>query len=140
MEIDVYKTILLDFSTILLTFVGISLSIITLLYSSILTRRDDLKIVSEKMKLGASDPELKRRKTIDINYIRKMDKVNRNLALSSIFQLLLAISCWIFARFLYGDIVKWLFIFSTIGVILILIYFGYVLYRVMRRYLNDVKL
>lgn len=78
MEInDFYSTLLNDAWTVYMTFCGILISIITLLYSVILGKRSELEVYAEQAKLGHSDPLMRRRHQITVKVIKKMASVNK---------------------------------------------------------------
>ena len=52
---EFYSTLLNDAWTVYMTFCGILISIITLLYSVILGKRSELEVYAEQAKLGHSD-------------------------------------------------------------------------------------
>ena len=54
---EFYSTLLNDAWTVYMTFCGILISIITLLYSVILGKRSELEVYAEQAKLGLSDPQ-----------------------------------------------------------------------------------
>ncbi len=58
-----------DLWTLHLTFIGILLSLLTLLYSFILSKKDELKLVTEQIKLGDSSPLVIQKKNFAIAYI-----------------------------------------------------------------------
>lgn len=74
---DFYSTLLNDAWTVYLTFCGILISIITLLYSVILGKRSELEVYAEQAKLGHSDPLMRRRHQITVKIIKKMVSINR---------------------------------------------------------------
>ena len=61
-DINTCATLLNDAWTVYLTFCGILVSIITLLYSFIMGQRNELYIYAEQSKLGSKDPLIKKRK------------------------------------------------------------------------------
>lgn len=63
---EFYSILLNDAWTIYMTFCGILISIITLLYSVILGKRSELEVYAEQAKLGHSDPLMKRRHQITV--------------------------------------------------------------------------
>lgn len=74
---EFYSTLLNDAWTVYMTFCGILISIITLLYSVILGKRSELEVYAEQAKLGHSDPLMRRRHQITVKVIKKMASVNR---------------------------------------------------------------
>ena len=63
---EFYSTLLNDAWTVYMTFCGILISIITLLYSVILGKRSELEVYAEQAKLGHSDPLMRRRRQITV--------------------------------------------------------------------------
>lgn len=68
---EFYSTLLNDAWTVYMTFCGILISIITLLYSVILGKRSELEVYAEQAKLGHSDPLMRRRHQITVKVIKK---------------------------------------------------------------------
>lgn len=101
MEInDFYSTLLNDAWTVYMTFCGILISIITLLYSVILGKRSELEVYAEQAKLGHSDPLMRRRHQITVKVIKKMASVNKwvfTILCVSLFNCTLS---WLSFRFL----------------------------------------
>ena len=69
---DFYSTLLNDAWTVYMTFSGILISIITLLYSVILGKRSELEVYAEQTKLGHSDPMMRKQHQITIKVIKKL--------------------------------------------------------------------
>ena len=55
-----------DLWTLYLTFIGILLSILTLLYSFIISKKDELKLIAEQIKLGGATPLINQSKSFAI--------------------------------------------------------------------------
>lgn len=68
---ELYLVLLTDLWTIYLTFSGILISIITLLYSFIMGKRSELELYVEQIKQGNIDPLLKKRQKLTIDMIKK---------------------------------------------------------------------
>ena len=97
---EFYSTLLNDAWTVYMTFCGILISIITLLYSVILGKRSELEVYAEQAKLGHSDPLMRRRHQITVKVIKKMASVNRWVfAILCVFLLNCTLS-WLSFRFL----------------------------------------
>ena len=67
---DFYSTLLNDAWTVYMTFSGILISIITLLYSVILGKRSELEIYAEQAKLGHSDPLMRKQLMVAVKEYR----------------------------------------------------------------------
>ena len=76
---EFYSTLLNDAWTVYMTFCGILISIITLLYSVILGKRSELEVYAEQAKLGHSDP-LMRRRHQDVKIPRQLQNRKRPAA------------------------------------------------------------
>lgn len=97
---EFYSTLLNDAWTVYMTFCGILISIITLLYSVILGKRSELEVYAEQAKLGHSDPLMRRRHQITVKVIKKMASVNRWVFAILCVSLLNCTLSWLFFRFL----------------------------------------
>lgn len=87
-----------DLWTLYLTLIGILLSILTLLYSFIIGKKDELKLIAEQIKLDGITPLVNQRKNFAISYIRRLVNINKHcfgLLLISIF---MDVLCWIGMR------------------------------------------
>lgn len=65
-----------DLWTLYLTLIGILLSILTLLYSFIIGKKDELKLIAELIKLDGITPLVNQRKIFAISYIRRLSGIN----------------------------------------------------------------
>lgn len=97
---EFYSTLLNDAWTVYMTFCGILISIITLLYSVILGKRSELEVYAEQAKLGHSDPLMRRRHQITVKVIKKMASVNRWVFAILCVSLLSCTLSWLSFRFL----------------------------------------
>lgn len=97
---EFYSTLLNDAWTVYMTFCGILISIITLLYSVILGKRSELEVYAEQAKLGHSDPLMRRRHQITVKVIKKMASVNRWVFAILCVSLLNCTLSWLSFRFL----------------------------------------
>ena len=94
-----YSTLLNDAWTVYMTFCGILISIITLLYSVILGKRSELEVYAEQAKLGHSDPQMRRRHQITVKIIKKMVSINRWVFAILCVSLFNCILSWLSCRF-----------------------------------------
>ena len=97
---EFYSRLLNDAWTVYMTFCGILISIITLLYSVILGKRSELEVYAEQAKLGHSDPLMRRRHQITVKVIKKMASVNRWVFAILCVSLLNCTLSWLSFRFL----------------------------------------
>lgn len=129
-----------DLWTLHLTFIGILLSLITLLYSFILSKKDELKLVTEQIHLGDSSPLVIQKKSFAINYIKRLVAINCHcfrILLSSIF---LALCSWIGLRFLTGGIAFWVLVIIAVLTIIVIGYIIYLAIRMLKQYKNDTRI
>lgn len=97
---DFYSTLLNDAWTVYMTFCGILISIITLLYSVILGKRSELEVYAEQAKLGHSDPLMRRRYQITVKVIKKMVSINKWVFAILCISLFNCTLSWLSFRFL----------------------------------------
>lgn len=124
--------------TLLLTFIGILLSILTLLYSFILSKRDELKIINEKIKLGDKDPLILQRKGFSILYIKRLKGLNKDCFILLISSCISAFCCWIGMRLLKScKATTWIFILVATITAITICYFLWVTIKVIKQYKSD---
>ncbi len=132
-----------DLWTLYLTFIGILLSILTLLYSFIISKKDDLKLITEQIKLDGLTPLICQRKNFAISYIRRLVNINKHcfgLLLISIF---MDVLCWIGMRisFLFNKTTLFVLLIIIIALTIIMcVYVAYMGYRLAKQYISDVKI
>lgn len=97
---DFYSTLLNDAWTVYMTFSGILISIITLLYSVILGKRSELEVYAEQAKLGHSDPLMRKQHQITIKVIKKLVSINRWVFVILCVSLFNCTLSWLSFRFL----------------------------------------
>lgn len=97
---EFYSTLLNDAWTVYMTFCGILISIITLLYSVILGKRSELEVYAEQAKLGHSDPLMRRRRQITVKVIKKMVSINKWVFAILCISLFNSTLSWLSFRFL----------------------------------------
>ena len=97
---ELYLVLLTDLWTIYLTFSGILISIITLLYSFIMGKRSELELYVEQIKQGNIDPLLKKRQKLSIEMIRKMVSINKCIFCTLCISILNCFLSWVAIRFI----------------------------------------
>ena len=116
-----------DLWTLYLTFIGILLSILTLLYSFVLSKKDELKLIAEQIKINGITPLVSQRKCF-------------GLLLTSI---IMDIFCWCGMRlsFIFDNTTLfWLLIVAIGFTILIGGYVLFVGYKLVKQYQSDSKI
>lgn len=74
-DIKICEMVLSDALTFYLTFCGILISVLTLLYSFIMSKRSELELYAELSKKGNNDPLLNKRFQLAVNYIKRLKSI-----------------------------------------------------------------
>lgn len=128
-----------DLWTINLTFVSILLSIITLLYSFIFSKRSELVELSEQLKYTGNINMIIRRNII-LKYIRRLIKINQDCFYLLLCSAILTCSSWVGMRLLTAEVKK-IALFAVAGLTLsFLICFICLLGKIYKQYMKDVDL
>lgn len=139
-SIDQINNILNDLWNLHLVLFGASLSIFTLLYSLIVSKRDELKYISDQLKNGGSNPILSQRESFINLYIRRLKTANKHVALILFVTFIMFISAWFTQRFVPDNCFKFVlfYLFSTLTII-ILFYASYIFFTILIHYNSDTK-
>lgn len=132
-----------DLWTLYLTLIGILLSILTLLYSFIISKKDELKIIAEQIKLDGATPLINQRKSFAISYIKRLASINKKCFILLHISIFMDILCWVGMRLSLifdNTILLWLLVVTTVFTILIGGYTIYMGYKLVRQYLSDTKI
>lgn len=131
--------------SIQLTIIGSSISVFVLLYSFIVTKKDELKHITHKIKKGIKDENLKRRERKSISYIQHLSNLcNKCIyiftmsiclyAITNVISLII-IPNEIDSKIVYGSIII-ISLFTLIEIIFSL----YLLINVFFQYKKDIKI
>ena len=129
-----------DLWTLYLTLIGILLSILTLLYSFIIGKKDELKLIAEQIKLDGATPLVNQRKNFAISYIRRLSGINQKCFLLLLISIIMDVLCWVGMRlsFIFDNtILLWLLVITIIFTILIGGYTVYLGYKLIKQYISD---
>ena len=138
---DLIQNCLSDLWTLYLTFIGVLLSILTLLYSFILGKKDELKLISEHIKLNGSGPIINQKKNFATSYIRRLVKINRHCFALLIVAIFINILCWIGHRLPFNEnITFWLFIVVICLTIIVCGYVIFIGFKLIKQYISDTKI
>ncbi len=132
-----------DLWTLYLTLIGILLSILTLLYSFIIGKKDELKLIAEQIKLDGATPLVNQRKNFAISYIRRLSGINQKCFLLLLISIIMDVLCWVGMRlsFIFANtILLWLLVITIIFTILIGGYTVYLGYKLIKQYISDTKI
>ena len=132
-----------DLWTLYLTLIGILLSILTLLYSFIIGKKDELKLIAEQIKLDGATPLVNQRKNFAISYIRRLSGINQKCFFTTIN--IYHNGCIVLGRYAFvihfdNTILLWLLVITIIFTILIGGYTVYLGYKLIKQYISDTKI
>lgn len=141
-NIELLNEILNDFINFHLVIFGIALSIFTLLYSFILSKRDELKSISAQVKCGNTDPMLAMRESFAKAYIQRFRAINKHILIIACITFIEFILNWSTLRFIANTNCwkKTLFVICVILTILTMIYIGYIFVRIYKQYREEIKI
>lgn len=137
---SIYYNLLSDTFTIYMTFSGILISLLTLLYSFIIGKRSELELCAETLKNGNNDPLIKRRQSNLIQQIKKLASINNNVFIVLILSLIACIISWVSIRFIptyyhFGA----LFLVGVFSLLIITITIN-MMRKLYIHYMNDIKI
>lgn len=140
-NLEIYNSILSDLSNFSLVFFGFSISLFTLLYSFIATRRDTLKEYNEKIKQGNNEPILHQRINNTVIFIKKMRTVSFNFIVTIGLEITSYLLC-IISKYVIIDISTKRIIVYISGSLaaIIFIYLGVLLSCVIRDFTKNTKI
>ena len=137
MNITSFYTLLLnDAWTIYMTFSGILISIMTLLYSVILGKRSELELYAKLQKEDELDPLLKRKQYIAVKVVKRLTRINAWAFV--IFSLFNCIFNWISFRFFKTNQEVSLYLVGLLTFIIIITTIG-LLRKLYSQYKQDTK-
>lgn len=132
-----------DLWTLYLTLIGILLSILTLLYSFILSKKDELKLIAEQIKIDGITPLVSQRKCFVISYIKRLVGINKKCFSLLLTSIIMDIFCWCGMRlsFIFDNTILFWLLVVAIGLTMLI--GGYVLYmgyKLIKQYRSDSKI
>lgn len=126
-----------DSWTIHMAIISIAISIITLLYSLAIGKRDELKILSDAHKFGCKDPIVDAKISANTKHIKMLKKTIYSCSLVLIFSVINALLSWICIRFYFCLIfICIIFILSFIIIIVTI----FLVSRLLKQYKNDLSI
>ena len=139
-DINTCATLRNDAWTVYLTFCGRLVSIITLLYSFIMGKRNALYIYAEQSKLGSKDPLNKKRQMSASKYIKQMKSIIKWCVIMLVMSFSSCFISWLCIRFLTKEL--YLEVLLIIVVLTLLIIAGTLglIRRLIRQYNVDTKI
>ena len=97
---SIYYNLLSDAFTIYMTFSGILISLLTLLYSFIIVKRSELELCAETLKTTSTDPLIKKKQSNLIQQIKKLASINNKVFIVLILSMIACIISWLSIRFI----------------------------------------
>ncbi len=137
---DLAKDCLSDLWTLYLTFIGILLSLFTLLYSFILSKRDELKIIAEQIKLGDKSPLIIQKRKFAIAYIKRLVNINKQCFCILLISIVLVSCSWIGMRLLNDGMRFWALVIILIITLFVVGYIIYLAIKIRKQYYHDIKI
>lgn len=139
MNITSFYTLLLnDAWTIYMTFSGILISIMTLLYSVILGKRSELELYAKLQKEDELDPLLKRKQYIAVKVVKRLTRINAWAFVILCISLFNCIFSWISFRFFKTNLEVSLYLVGLLTFIIIITTIG-LLRKLYSQYKQDTK-
>lgn len=138
---EMYNSILSDLSNFSLVFFGFSISLFTLLYSFIATRRDALKEYNDRVKQGMNDPVLHQRISNAVIFIKKMRTVSLNFIVTIVLEISSYLICIISKYVIYDINIKKIIVYIAGSLAaIIFIYLGILLSCVIKDFTKNTKI
>lgn len=139
MNITSFYTLLLnDAWTIYMTFSGILISIMTLLYSVILGKRSELELYAKLQKEDELDPLLKRKQLIAVEVVKRLTRINTWAFVILCISLFNCVFSWISFRFFETNQKVSLYLVGLLTFIIIITTIG-LLRKLYSQYKQDTK-
>lgn len=129
-----------DLQSLHLSLIGCFVSVFTLLYSFIISKKGDLKLFAEQLNRGDKSPTIIQRQKFAINFIKRMRMVANYCLLLLMCSILSVIGCWMGLRLLDGCWRQRIFIAVSLLTILAFGMVIYLSYKVLKQYLDDIRI
>lgn len=143
LNIEQINNILNDLWNFHLVLFGIALSLFTLLYSFILSKRDELRNISEQVKMGNNSPILTQKEVFAKKYITRLKSANNHSAIIIIITFFLFVISWISLRIISNTCIypKKIMMFSiSILTFFVVLYVLFIFIKVYKRYKQETKI
>lgn len=143
LSVEQLNEILSDLWNINLILLGVSLTIFTLLYSFILSKRDELRGISEQLKIGSNSMVLSQKESFAIIYISKLKSANNHAAIIILVTFMLFLFAWISLRIIPDSNINFkqfsVYLTGALTVV-ILIYSILIFVKIYKQYRFDTKI
>ena len=129
-----------DLWSLHLAMIGCLVSVFTLLYSFIISKKEDLKLFVEQINRGGKSPTVLQKWYFAANYIRRMSRVANYCLILLACSVLFAIGSWCGLRILEGRSQR---VALTIICLLTVLVFAFIIYlcvKVLKQYRDDTRI
>ena len=127
-----------DISTISLSFIGITISVFTLLFSFISNKRQIVVEMKDRINNGDKDPLLTARYKHGLRYIKRLGNIAKTCMIILSCSTLLFIFSWINVRVIRNN--GFIVLFNLLFLIGITAYVIYVIYKVYMQFKKEIKI
>jgi hypothetical protein len=142
-SVEQINEILNDIWNFHLVLFGVALSIFTLLYSFILSKRDELKSISEQVKFGVKSPMLAQRESFAKKYILRLKSANNHIALTTLVTFILFLFGWFTQRLISDNNIQFKqisFYIISILTISIILHTIFIFIKIYNHYKSETKI
>lgn len=130
-----YNDFINNFYNIQLVFLGISISVFTVMFAFIITKRDELKSLNSEIENGDNSPSVKQKRSFLISTIQKLIKINSYSIIVMITSFILFIISFYISFFNFKLFISNLVLIGLNLILLIeILLVFYLLFRVLKYY------
>lgn len=130
-----------NFYNIQLAFFGISITVFTVIFAFIISKRDELKLINFQIEKGDNSPSLKQRRTFVLTNLKKLKSINFFTLKIVISTFVCFVLSFIISNVSFNAIInKYLSLILYVIISLEIILFSVLIYKVIRHYENSTKI
>ena len=130
-----------NFYNIQLAFFGISITVFTVLFAFILSKRDEIKMMNFQIEKGDNSPNLKQRRTFVLTNLKNLKSVNFYTLKIVISTFAFFVFSFLISNFNFNKILNEYLLLLLYGIISIeIILFAFLIYKIIRYYLKSTKI
>lgn len=134
------NTLLSDICNFQLVIFGISITIFTVLYSFIISKREDLKNVNSLIVNGNDSPNLRQKKSFYIMYIEKWKRINAHIINLSILSFLIFFVGFFVKQISFSYHKSIYFLCISVFSLVVVIYISFLLFLLIKDYHKSVAI
>ncbi len=143
LNIEELNDLLNDIWNFHLVLFGVALSIFTLLYSFILSKREELKSIADQVKAGDKSPLLIQRESFAKKYIKRLKSINDHAAVTIVITFILFFASWVTRRLIPDNFFEAkrvvFYVIATITA-LVICYCIHLFFKLYRHYKSETKI